>query len=239
MPRPTTPPTRFAYVPRSPRWFRAVLDLAVVVGVLAFVHQRAWRWEVDCAWAGTRASCTWVREDAIGRRIERRVEGIRGLAFRKGTSVGFVTDAAHADERSLFATSEIAVGTDEQADQLRRFADERTPESVELAAGLPHPVWITVAGLVAILAWAFFTRTRRFHLTIDRAARALVVDAGWLRGVQRFDLATTEIDVESRGDAHRVRLVTKGGPRRLTDAYHPGEHHAALARAVTRAMKES
>lgn len=231
-------PQRFNYVPRSRRWFHTLLDLVVLVVVLGFVHERAWHWEVTCAWKGTRASCTYVREDAIGRHLERHIEGIRGLAFKKGNSVGFVTDATHADELSLFATSEVEVGSRDEAEALRRFADERTPESIELDAGLPHPVFVTVLGLVAILAWGFFTRTRRLHLTVDAKEKKLVVDAGILRGTQSFDLATTTIDLErdSRG-AHRVCLTTKDGPRRLSEGYFAGEHHAALVRAVSVAMK--
>lgn len=233
-------PQRFAYVPRPRRFVRALLDLVVLAGVLAFVYERAWHWEVACAWSGTRASCTYVREDAIGRRIEHRIEGIRGLAFQKGNRVGFVTDASHADELSFFATSEVIVGTSVQADELRRFADERSPEVVEYQAGLPHPSVVTALGLVAILAWAFFTRTRRFFLRVDRDAKELVVSAGLLRGTQRYPLATTTIEVEhAKGDAHRVVLQTKEGPRPLTEAYHAGEHHAALVRAVASAMKES
>ncbi len=229
----------FNYVPRSRRWFHTLLDLAVIAGVLYVVYDRAWHWEVACAWSGTRASCTYVREDAIGRRIERHIEGIRGLAFQKGNRVGFVTDATHADELSLFATSEVEVGSSAEADELRRFADERLPESVDLRAGLPHPVAVTVLGLLAILAWAFFTRTRRFHVTVDPKERALVVNAGLLRGTQRFDLATTTVDVEhAKGSGHRVCFKTKDGPRRLTDAFHSGEHHAAFARAITLAMKD-
>lgn len=231
-------PQRFNYVPQSRRWFHTLLDLAVIVGVLAFVYERAWHWEVSCAWKGTRASCTYVREDAIGRRIERRIDGIRGLAFQKGNHVGFVTDATHADELSLFATSEVEVGSSAKAEELRRFADERSPESVDLGAGLPHPVLVTGLGLLAILAWAFFTRTRRFHVTVE--PKELVVDAGLLRGVERFDRATTTIELEhSKGDAHRVCFKTKDGPRRLTERHLPGEHHAAFARAVALAMKES
>ena len=226
-------PRTFVYVPRARRWFHWFVDLAIVAGILFAVWQFAWHWEVSCSWQGNRASCTRVSEDALGRRKLQQIDGIRGLAFVRDTRIGFVTDAEHAGAAALFATDEVAVGTLDEADELRRFADERYPRSVAYRAGLPRPGFVTAFALLAVFAWAFFTRTRRFRLTVDPRERVLKLDGGWLRGKERFELATTKLEVEhATGGKHRVALRTKGGTRPLTDAYHPGKHHAALVRAV-------
>ncbi len=226
-------PRTFVYVPRARRWFHWFVDLGIVGAILFGVWQYAWHWEISCAWQGTRASCTRTSEDAIGRRKVQQIDGIRNLAFARDLHVGFVTDAEHAGTASLFATDEVVVGTPEQADELSRFADERYPRSVTYRAGLPRPHFVTVFGLLAVFAWAFFTRTRRYRVTVDPRERLLVVDGGWLRGKERFELGTTQLEVEhATGGRHRVALRTKDGARPITDAYHPGKHHAALVRAV-------
>jgi hypothetical protein len=230
-------PQTFLYVPRERRWFHWIIDLAVIGVILAGVWQYAWHWEVDCAWHGMRASCTRTSEDALGRTKVQHVDGIRGLAFARDRRVGFVTDAEHAADSALFATDEIALGSNEDADELRRFADERYPRSVAYRAGLPRPVFVTVLGLLAIFAWGFFTRTRKFRIKVDPRERVLEVNAGLLRGTERYELATTSIALEHGGGGkHRVCLATKDGRRPLTEAYHPGKHHAAFVRAATAAM---
>jgi hypothetical protein len=228
---------RFDYVPRARRWFHWIFDIVIITAVLYGVWKYAWHWEVACSWQGNRASCTRVSEDSLGRRKVQDVQGIRGLAYEKDLRVGFVTDADHADELALFATNEILVGTPEEADELRRFGDERYPKSVAYRGGLPRPVLVTAFGLLAILGWAFFTRTRRYRVTVDPGERVLTVDRGILRGTERFELATTKVELEhGGGGTHRVALRTKDGVQPITDAYHSGTHHGAFVRAVTAAM---
>ena len=227
---------RFVYVPGGRRWYRWLLDVAVVVVVLWVVRERAWRWELDCAWQGTRASCVRVSEDSFGRRKEQRVEGIRGLAFVKDMHVGFVTDASHADEFALFGMNEITVGDAAQADEVRRFADERSPKTIAYRAGLPHPVLVTLAGLLAIFAWGFFTRTRKFYVEVDRESKSLRVARGLLRGEVSFPLASVTPKLESARGGARVALVGKGEAFRFDESYHSGTHHAEFVERLKAAL---
>lgn len=230
---------RMVYVPSPRGWLLRFVDLAFVVAVLAFVYTRAWHWQLDCAWQGNRASCTRVADDSLGRRLVQHVEGIRGLAFHRDTRVGFVTDATHADNVSLFGMNEVALLDAAQADEVARFADDRLPRSVSYQEGFAHPVLISVFGLFAIFAWALFTRERRWFVTVDAKERMVTVSGGFLRGVERFEIAATKFQLERSGARARVKVKSKDTELALGDGYRDGPHHEAFVGAVTAAMAKA
>ncbi|CAN5749943.1 hypothetical protein BH09MYX1_BH09MYX1_08060 [soil metagenome] len=230
-------PRGFDYVPRRRRWFQFLLDIAVVVALVYGVYKAAWWWKLDCSWHGTRAECTRISEDSLGRRKVQQVDGIRGLAFQQDNHVGFVTDADHADELALFATHEVLVGSTAEALELRRFADEREPEVVAYHAGIPHPLVISILGLLAVFAWAFFTRTRRYRITIDPAARELVLSRGIFRGSERSPLGDVNVELEqgTKG-TYRVCLRSKATTSHITQLYHVGTHHCDFVTVASAAL---
>jgi len=148
------------------RYVRALLlwlvDLAVVAAAIACIMHVSRRYTISCGWHGVRASCRLEAEDSLGRVEHREIDGIRGVAYRRGTIVGLVTDARNKDTTALFGTSEIDAPTAADAETLRAFADDRVPDHVGILSGVAHPRWVTGLLLAAILVYGFLSgRARR------------------------------------------------------------------------------
>ena len=108
-----------------------------------------------------RASCSVEAEDSLGRVKAQRIEGIRGAAFILGADVGLVTDAANKDELAFFGTQVIQLRRPADAKALYDFAERRVPDRVAFATGVAHPLWLTLALLGALLAYAVLSRRAR------------------------------------------------------------------------------
>lgn len=140
---------------------RGVLNLAVIVACVATILHFARRREIECAWQDRRASCTVEVEDSLGRVEHDRVDGVRGVAYRAGSTVGLVTDAQHMSELALFGTREVEAGNDANAARLVAFAVDQEPERLSIHDGVAHPRLMTALMLLLLLGYSVVTQRLR------------------------------------------------------------------------------
>ena len=138
-----------------------IVDLAAIAGIVACILHFSRRQSVDCAWHEMRASCAVEAEDSLGRVKAERIEGIRGAAFVLGADVGLVTDASNKDALAFFGTQVIQLRRAPDAKALYDFAERRVPDRVSFASGVAHPLWLTLALLGVLLAYAVVSRRAR------------------------------------------------------------------------------
>jgi hypothetical protein len=229
----------FHYRPKARARWRIVVDLAVIGFALWFVLHTAWRRDLRCAWEGHLASCTTTTENALGKIESQSFGGIRSAAFQTGPTVGFVTDMVNRDPDASFGTRVVTVDTDQEAADLRAFADDRVPKSVAYFSGVKHPLYVTLAAMLGLFVFAFLTRTATLRVTVDANEGLLILRRGPF-DVERFELAKVKgFEVENaEAGLHRVWLRTPGGDRALSKGFLPGEHHHTFVAAVNGALHD-
>lgn len=221
----TRTPTTLVYIPR-PRRLGWLVDLVVVAAVVACILHFSRRHAVDCRWDKLRASCEVAYEDSLGRQTRENIAGIRGAAYRSEAVVGLVTDARHKGEHALFGTREVLLDTVDSAQRLESFASDREPDHFALETGASKPLWLTLALLGALLAYAFATRSRVLRVALDTKS---VVITGEQR--QEYPIDTIEsVAVQEGGGGHRVALKLQSGETKpLTTEFSKGSQHEAFA----------
>lgn len=228
----------FDYRPRVRRWWRIPVDLAVLGLAVWLILNNVRRWEMHCAWEGHLASCTTTTENAIGQVEQKTFQGIRSAAFLSGTRVGLVTDMANRDPEAAFGTREVTLPTEQDAADLRAFADDRVPASVTYSSGVGRPRLVTALAMLGIFVVAYLTRSRRVRVTVDPSEGLLLLRRGLL-DTDRFELAKVRcFDVENaEAGRHRVWLRVAGGDRPLSPTFLAGPHHHAFVAEVNAALK--
>jgi hypothetical protein len=235
-------PRTLAYVPRPRGKLGYLADVAVVLLAITVLVGFVRAHRLRCAWEGVRAACTWTTENALGARTEQTIAGIHGVAFRSGTTVGLVTDAANKDEDAPFGTRRVEMWDEPSALALRAFADD-PGATLQLSTGPSRPLLVTAGVLGALLAYAIGTRPISFSLSVDvREGIVTLRRGGVLPRTARYELSMVRgVDVENAAPGrHRVRLVlADGAVRPLTVGFYPGERHHAFARAADAVLREA
>lgn len=229
-----------AYLPAPRGCLSRLADILVIVVAIGMVALFARRLEVDCARAGNVGTCRFTTIGALELRSERTIEGIHSLAHRSGATLHVVTDAKNKDTMAAFGQRQIDLWDDRAADAMQSFVEART-DSVALVHGPAHPAILTFVVMLALLVYAWGTRSLGFLVTIDPEKKLLFVRR---RGplfesrTERYPLASVRsFAVESDRARKRVRLELEGKSLPLTHGFSEGDHHedfAERARAMLR-----
>src|SRR5205823_4491969 len=159
-----------------------------------------------CTREGTGA-CRLTTIGAFEMESVKTVEGIRSMAHRSGSTLYVVTDAKNKDPMAAFGQRRIGVWDERAADEVQSFAEGRT-STVALSHGPRYPAILTAVVMLALLLYAWATRSLGFLVTVDPANQMLFVRR---RGplfesrTERYPLASVRsFSVEKAGARHRV-----------------------------------